>query len=46
MTRHHARIAESWASTIRRAIELGEGDAARRITIGLVRRLRELWARA
>ncbi len=44
MTRHHARIVDSWATTIRRAIELGEADAARRLAIALVRRIRELTA--
>ena len=35
------RIIDSWISTIRRAIELGEADAARyRLTIGFVRRCR------
>jgi hypothetical protein len=40
------RIAEKWSTSIRRAIELGEADAAYRLTVALVRRLNELWMAA
>ena len=42
MTRHHRRIVDAWSAAIRRAIALGDGESAWRLTIGLVRRLREL----
>lgn len=35
-------IVESWVQAIRRAIDIGEADAAYRLTRGLVARLREL----
>jgi hypothetical protein len=46
MTRHQGRVVRSWLIVIVRAIELGDGDAAYRLTRGLVRRLREfgLWS--
>lgn len=43
MTREHRAIRDSWATVIMRAIDLGDADAAYRLTIGLVRRLHELW---
>jgi hypothetical protein len=42
MTREQQRIAMSWLTTIRRAIELGDGDAAYRLTRGYVARLVEI----
>lgn len=42
MTRLHQIIVASWSDTIRHAILLGDGDAARCLTIAFVRRLREL----
>jgi hypothetical protein len=42
MTRTQRRVRLSWLFAIRRAIQLGDANAARRLTIGLVHRLREL----
>jgi hypothetical protein len=42
MKREQKRIIESWVVVIRRAIELGDGDAARHLVIGFMQRLREL----
>lgn len=42
MTRHQHNIVESWAYAIQAAIRLGDANAAYRLTVGLVRRLREL----
>ncbi len=44
MTYHHRLVALSWSAAIRRAIALGEATAAYRLTVDLVRRLRELGA--
>jgi hypothetical protein len=41
MTREHSRIVDHWIASIRRAIELGEADAAYRLTRALVVRCRE-----
>jgi hypothetical protein len=41
MTRHQLRVVRSWLFVIERAIALGDGDAAYRLTRGLVRRCRE-----
>jgi hypothetical protein len=35
------RVRESWVACIVRAIRLGDGDAAYRLTVGMVRRLRD-----
>lgn len=35
------RIVDSWVRAIRRAIEVGNADAAYRITVGLYRRMVE-----
>jgi uncharacterized protein (DUF2267 family) len=42
MTREHRRIRDAWVAIVRRAIALGDADAAYRLTVALVRRLREL----
>ena len=42
MTRYQASVVLRWAWTVRNAVALGEADAAFRITVGLVRRCREL----
>lgn len=36
------RVVRAWTTTIKRAIELGDDDAAYRVTVAFVRRLREL----
>jgi hypothetical protein len=38
----HRRILDAWVDVIHRAILLGDADAARNLTMGLVQRLREL----
>jgi hypothetical protein len=38
------RVVRSWSTATRRAIELGDGDAAYRLTVAFVGRLRELGA--
>jgi hypothetical protein len=43
MSLDRARIVASWADVVRRAITLGEADAAYRLTVGAVRRCRELF---
>jgi hypothetical protein len=42
MRRVNRLIVHSWANAIRQAIKLHEDDVAYRLTVGLVRRLREL----
>jgi hypothetical protein len=42
MTREHHRILDSWLRSLRCAIEMGDADAGYRLTLGLVRRLREI----
>jgi len=42
MTREHRRIVQSWLDAIVRAMQLGDGDAAYRLTRGLVRRCGEI----
>jgi hypothetical protein len=44
MTRLHRAIRDHWVGAIQRAIVLGEEDAAYRLTVALLRRLRELGA--
>lgn len=44
MTRTQRRIRISWLKSIARAIQLGESDAAYNLTVGFVRRLREVGA--
>lgn len=41
-----ADIIDSWSIAVRRAVTLGEGETAYRLTIGAVRRCRELYAPA
>jgi len=43
VTREQHRIVDHWRSAIGRAIDLGDADAAYRLTRGLVVRCRELW---
>jgi hypothetical protein len=40
--RLHRQIRDSWVDTVCTAIAFGDGDAAYRLTVALVRRLREL----
>jgi hypothetical protein len=40
----HRAIRARWVASIQRAIALGEEEAAYRLTVALVRRLRELGA--
>jgi hypothetical protein len=42
MTRTHQRIIDSWRTVVQNAIDEHCADAAYRLTIGLVRRCREL----
>jgi hypothetical protein len=42
MTRGQSQVINSWTACIWHAIQLGNDDAAYRLTIGLVRRCREL----
>lgn len=42
MTPAQRSIRDSWTRTVRRAIELGDADAAYRLTLGFLQRLREL----
>lgn len=42
MTRSQRAVRQSWVATIRAAIRLGEDEAAYRLTIGYLRRLREV----
>lgn len=42
MTRHEHDIINSWATAIKFAIARGNSSAAYNLTVGLVRRLREL----
>lgn len=42
MTRLHHAIVRSWADTVETAIRCGDPDAAYRLTVAFLRRLREL----
>ena len=44
MTRTQRRIRISWIIAVTRAIQLGEADAAYKLTVAFVRRLREVGA--
>lgn len=44
MTRNQRRVRISWIIAVTRAIQLGDRDAAYRLTVAYVRRLREIGA--